>query len=202
MRQGNQFDEVLGWPSAVTGLAMLTRAERLCRPLQLEQHTSLVRLLGARDVLIGLGLFRGGRQGAWRWARTAADAFDAFLLAATLRRGDRAQGRRAALAAGAVALTLLDAAAAIRSTRRRPAPAPTVEDTGGAPTERRIAWLPKLCPWEGEGTPSADTLERVMGMLDAELFAECFIAWMRDIAARRASAADSGEVRQVAVDGG
>jgi hypothetical protein len=63
------------------------------------------------------------------------------------------------------------------------------------------AWLRKLCPWQGEGTPSADTLERIMGMLDAELFAECFSAWRRDIAARRASAAGNGEVQQVAVDG-
>ena len=71
------------------------------------------------------------------------------------------------------------------------------------------AWLRRLCPWEGEGTPSADTLERVMGKLDAELFAECFSAWMRDVAARRAGAAAreaaargaEPPVQHVAVDG-
>jgi predicted transposase YbfD/YdcC len=70
-------------------------------------------------------------------------------------------------------------------------------------------WLRGLCPWEGEGTPSADTLERVLGMLDAELFAECFAAWMRDVAARRAATAakaaeargDVAAPRHVAVDG-
>src|SRR5215207_4529248 len=71
-------------------------------------------------------------------------------------------------------------------------------------------WLRGLCPWEGEGTPSADTLERVLGMLDAELFAECFAAWMRDVAGRRAAtAAKAAEARgeapappqHVAVDG-
>ncbi len=61
------------------------------------------------------------------------------------------------------------------------------------------AWLRKLCPWDSDGTPSADTLERVMGRLDAELFAEGFSVWMRDVAARRAL--PSGGVQQVAVDG-
>ena len=60
-------------------------------------------------------------------------------------------------------------------------------------------WLRKLCPWEGEDTPSADTLERVLGMLDAELFAECFSAWMREVARRRAPG--PGGAQQVAVDG-
>ncbi|WXH27445.1 hypothetical protein WA016_05833 [Myxococcus stipitatus] len=61
------------------------------------------------------------------------------------------------------------------------------------------AWLRTLCPWDGEGTPSADTLERVMGMLDVDLFAEGFSAWMRDVAARRALPVNG--VQQVAVDG-
>ncbi|WP_203330849.1 MULTISPECIES: ISAs1 family transposase, partial [unclassified Myxococcus] len=61
------------------------------------------------------------------------------------------------------------------------------------------AWLRKLCPWDSPGTPSADTLERVMGRLDAELFAEGFSVWMRDVAARRAL--PSSGVQQVAVDG-
>src|SRR5215218_626270 len=71
-------------------------------------------------------------------------------------------------------------------------------------------WLRGLCPWEGEGTPSADTIERVMGKLDAQLFAECFSAWMRELAARRTAAAaraaeargaEAPAPRHVAVDG-
>jgi predicted transposase YbfD/YdcC len=61
-------------------------------------------------------------------------------------------------------------------------------------------WLRSLCPWEGEGTPSADTLERVIGMLDAETFAACFSAWMQDLAARRGRTPQEG-LRHVAVDG-
>ncbi|QDE66373.1 hypothetical protein BHS09_04805 [Myxococcus xanthus] len=61
------------------------------------------------------------------------------------------------------------------------------------------AWLRKLCPWDSSGRPSADTLERDIGRLDAELFAEGFSVWMRDVAARRAL--PSSGVQQVAVDG-
>ena len=60
-------------------------------------------------------------------------------------------------------------------------------------------WLKGLCPWEGEETPSADTLERVIGMLDAETFSACFSAWMQDVAARRCMR-NSG-LKHVALDG-
>lgn len=60
-------------------------------------------------------------------------------------------------------------------------------------------WLRALCPWEGEGTPSADTFERVIGKLDADMFAECFGAWMRDIAARRTT--EGTGVQHLALDG-
>lgn len=62
-------------------------------------------------------------------------------------------------------------------------------------------WLRKLCPWQGEGTPSADTLERVMGMMKAEQFAECFSAWMREVAARRVQSSGPAAVQHIAVDG-
>lgn len=63
------------------------------------------------------------------------------------------------------------------------------------------AWLRRLCPWEGPGTPSADTIERVMGLLHPEVFAECFAAWMRDLAARRAGRAGEDGPQHIAVDG-
>jgi len=62
-------------------------------------------------------------------------------------------------------------------------------------------WLRKLCPWQGEGTPSADTFERVMGLLDAELFAECFSGWMREVAGRRVPSSGPAAVQHIAVDG-
>ena len=67
--------------------------------------------------------------------------------------------------------------------------------------EYKEGWLRGLCPWDAEAPPpSADTLERVIGMLDAEMFAACFGAWMRDLAARRGAPQD-GALRQVTVDG-
>lgn len=62
-------------------------------------------------------------------------------------------------------------------------------------------WLRKLCAWQGEETPSADTIERVMGLVDKELFAECFCAWMREVAARRVHGDSPQRLQHIAVDG-
>lgn len=67
--------------------------------------------------------------------------------------------------------------------------------------ELKEGWLRGLSPWDEEAPPpSADTIERVIGMLDAQEFAESFGAWMRDIAARRGTP-ESGALQQVTVDG-
>lgn len=62
-------------------------------------------------------------------------------------------------------------------------------------------WLRKLCPWQGQESPSADTIERVMGLLDEKQFAECFSQWMREVAARRLHSSGLHGVQHIAVDG-
>lgn len=62
-------------------------------------------------------------------------------------------------------------------------------------------WLRKLCPWQAEGTPSADTIERVMGIVDEQVFAECFSQWMRQVAARRVPSSGAAGMQHIAVDG-
>jgi hypothetical protein len=86
---------------------MLTRAGALCRLFGLGPHRGRVRLFGARDVVLGVGLLRGARGVPWLWARAASDALDCVLLAS---RGRRARPARL-LGLGAAGLTLLDVAA-------------------------------------------------------------------------------------------
>jgi uncharacterized membrane protein len=87
----------------------------------------LVRWLGAREVVIGLGLLGSRRPVPWLWARVAGDALELALLGAVgARRGDRG---RAVGALGVLAgVAALDVACAVAATRaRRPlvlAPAP------------------------------------------------------------------------------
>ncbi len=70
---GNRLTLGLGWWSVGVGLTQLTLAKPLCRWLKLPARSGLVRALGARDVLLGLGLLLGaGWRPAW-WGRARAE---------------------------------------------------------------------------------------------------------------------------------
>jgi hypothetical protein len=62
--------------------------------------------------------------------------------------------------------------------------------------EEKSDWLRGLYPFEAEETPSADTLERVFSRLDARVFRQCFLDWMRAVARERGLAG-----QQLALDG-
>jgi uncharacterized membrane protein len=77
----------------------------------------IVRGLGARELVVGLGLLTTRRPARWLWARVAGDAVELALLGAALR-GPRAERRRLAGALGVLGgVTALDAALAVASTR-------------------------------------------------------------------------------------
>lgn len=65
--------------------------------------------------------------------------------------------------------------------------------------EEKREWLRSLWPFDGDETPSADTLERVFSRLDAKVFRDCFVAWMHDIV--RARGGDPAVLRQLVLDG-
>jgi len=52
----------------------------------------------------------------------------------------------------------------------------TVIETFG---EEKLSWLQKYYPYK-KGTPSHDTLSRVLGMIDKNKFEELFVAWVAD----------------------
>jgi uncharacterized membrane protein len=79
----------------------------------------LVRALGAREVVVGVGLIATRRPAPWLWARVAGDVVELALLGAALRR-PRANRRRLAGALGVLGgVAALDAALAVAATRAR-----------------------------------------------------------------------------------
>lgn len=108
------LERALGWGSVVSGLGLLTLAHRICRLLQLPTRERNVRAVGARDVLIGLGILGQRNRRPWLWARSVSDAFDTAWLWRTVREHPRGAGRRAVVAAGGVGLTLVDLAETLR----------------------------------------------------------------------------------------
>lgn len=98
----------LGWGSVGSGLVLLAFAGRICRLLRLRGRSAHVRAVGARDVVIGLGIVMRRDRRPWLWARTVSDAFDSAWLWKTVRERPRGAGRRAVVAAAGIGLTLVD----------------------------------------------------------------------------------------------
>ena len=84
----------LGWVSIGVGLAALAVPGPLMKAIGLGDRPNLGRFLGARDLLLGMGLLRGQNTAAWCRARGIADALDVALIiggaAAGAFRRDRA----------------------------------------------------------------------------------------------------------------
>lgn len=107
----------LGWGSVGSGLLLLVFAHRIRRLLRLPGRSGALRAAGVRDVLIGLGIVLGRDRRPWLWARSVSDALDTAWLCKTVRGSPRGAGRRAAVTAGGVGLTLVDVVAVLREAR-------------------------------------------------------------------------------------
>ena len=99
----------LGWFSIGLGLLELFAAEKLCSALGLEEHETLVRTYGAREVATGVAILASHDPTPWMWGRVGGDVVDLATLAAagSSARGD--QKGNVVLALAAVAgVTALD----------------------------------------------------------------------------------------------
>jgi hypothetical protein len=70
----------VGWVSVGLGLALVASPARTAKQLGMGERPNLGRLLGARDLVLGIGLLRGEKEVTWLRARGIADALDAALI--------------------------------------------------------------------------------------------------------------------------
>jgi len=164
----HRVQQGLGWLSVGLGLTQLTFAEGICRLLRVRGRANVVRLLGARGLLTGLGLLSQRQWRPWVWGRVAGDAIDLSLLGATLGRPGN-PGWRLAATAAVLGITLADVITATET-----------------PAPKRLAGLDNLNPgvpmesWRGSGLaedigkrqqpadPELDEAERQQRMKDAQ----------------------------------
>jgi hypothetical protein len=108
----------LGWFSIGLGLAQLVAPTRVAQIAGAEPTPDTIRLmraLGAREFMSGLGILSGQRSDAWIRARVAGDVMDLALLG-KLMASDSADRGKTVMATLAVAgVTALDVLAAKRS---------------------------------------------------------------------------------------
>jgi hypothetical protein len=109
----------LGWMSLGLGAAALFAGGRIAQALGLENKSSLVRLIGAREVVSGIMTLSPDRE-TGLWSRVAGDAMDVMLVATALDAPPSRQRDNAKLALAAVAgIAVLDMIAAIGTTAER-----------------------------------------------------------------------------------
>jgi len=103
----------LGWFSLGLGLTELLAPRALARGIGVgdgRRNRLLIRALGARELLAGIGVLTSRRVAPWLWSRVAGDAMDLALLAtawgahATKRRDRRRLSFALATVAGATAM--------------------------------------------------------------------------------------------------
>lgn len=109
---GEGLANVLGWFSIGLGMAELIAPDSVARLVGVEpddRTRTIVRGLGAREVLSGIGILATSRPTNWVRARVAGDAMDAALLTRLLRSRSTDSERTSASLAAVLAVGVIDA---------------------------------------------------------------------------------------------
>jgi uncharacterized protein YndB with AHSA1/START domain len=99
----------LGWFSIGLGLAELAAPRGMASVIGVPNRSLLLRMLGLREIVSGVGILSQQRRAPWLWSRVAGDAMDLALLGAALRSPKAARGRVEAAAAAVLGVTAVDA---------------------------------------------------------------------------------------------
>ena len=145
-----QFSRGLGWFSIGLGMTELLAPRALARAIGVsEDHDRLLRTLGAREIVSGLGLLARPKPTGFAWSRVAGDIMDLSLLGAALTqvhsrpmlvsRSQDDDRRRLTFAIAVVAgVTLVDVITSVRLTRpKKPDPRWRFNPPGGRSGLRR-----------------------------------------------------------------
>jgi uncharacterized membrane protein len=108
----------LGWFSIGLGLAEIAAPQAVARMIGVPAKTSVLRMVGVREILTGVGLLTQPEAPGWRWARVVGDVMDLALLGTSARQ-DGSDSRKTATASMAVlGITAVDIAAGVSAASR------------------------------------------------------------------------------------
>lgn len=124
-----QLGQLLGWFSVGLGLAELLAPRAVGRAIGVGDHPAIMRMVGVREIVTGLGMLSERAPGTWAWARVAGDAMDLALLGAAASSPDADPRRIAATTAGVLGVTALDVYSGQRLTATQSAEAPAIAVT-------------------------------------------------------------------------
>lgn len=113
------WSKALGWLSIGLGLAEVAAPRQLARLIGVEERRLLLRSLGVREIISGVGILTQRQSAGWMWSRVAGDAMDLALLGAAFRApvSGRDKSRVALTAAAVAGVTMADFMVSRRLTR-------------------------------------------------------------------------------------
>jgi hypothetical protein len=88
------------------------------RPRDDDRTRAILRAVGIREAVSGIGILTASNPVGWRWARVAGDLMDLSLLSVALARKPARPERIAAALAAVSGVTALDVWAGLRLTSR------------------------------------------------------------------------------------
>ena len=141
-RAGERLARNLGYLSFVLGAGALLAPRTLARLIGVREHAVLMRAIGLREILSGVGILGARRPAGWMKSRVAGDAMDLTLLGVGLRAGNPQRGRTIAAVAAVAGIMALDMLASRQLSRGRPrsvAPGATLLKNGRIALTKAIA---------------------------------------------------------------
>lgn len=114
-----QLATALGWFSIGLGIAQVLAPGGVSRLIGTKQHPRLLRVLGAREIVNGIGILRQQPQTSnWLWTRVAGDAMDLALLGMAARSPQSRRGRLNLATAAVAGVAVLDVISSMENARR------------------------------------------------------------------------------------
>ena len=101
----------LGWFSLGLGLAAVTAPRYVSQLIGVPDNgntRTVLRAVGLREILTGVGILTQRRPAGWLWARAGGDVMDLALLSSALKSEHARRPRVAAAAAAVVGIMALD----------------------------------------------------------------------------------------------
>ena len=99
----------VGWVSLAAGTPLMLVPDKSAELMGWEEQGRLARLVGAADLMVGVGLLSSRAQ-RWRWmlARAILNALIALICVGALGRGTSRRGRTVGIAAAMSGLVVID----------------------------------------------------------------------------------------------
>jgi len=117
--RAEQLAKTLGWFSIGLGLAQLIAPRGVARAAGVQERTTLMRAIGAREIASGIGLLSQRRPAGWLWTRVAGDVMDLALLGAAARAPGSTRSRMTWATAAVAGIAVLDLLSSIDNTQRK-----------------------------------------------------------------------------------